>query len=97
MPDLSVLSTITVPPPGPRLVEFDPEALYVALDKRRRDLRISRRELLRQCGFGSPSLVTKLGQGHSIDARSLVVFLNWLGETDLKPYMRPAQHPEEKP
>ena len=96
MATLADLGKIPVPAARPRAVEFDPEALYVALDRRRRELRISRRELLRQCGLPTPSIITRLGQGHGLDSRSLVALLDWLGETDLKPYIRPAHLSEEE-
>lgn len=71
---------------------FDVEALYVALDKRRRQRNISARELLRQAGFGnSASIWTRIGHGQSLSADALVKLLAWLGETDLKPYMTEEQ------
>jgi hypothetical protein len=79
-------------PPGaePRTVRFDPEKLYVALDRRRRELRISRRELLRQVGERTPSSITRLGQGNNPSADLLARFLVWLGDTDLAPYLSPV-------
>jgi hypothetical protein len=80
---------ITTPPrhPEPRTVRLDPEKLYVAIDRRRRELRISRRELLRQIGEHTPSSITRLGQGYMPSADLLARFLVWLGDTDLAPYL----------
>lgn len=76
--------------PAPRTVRFDPEALYVAIDRRRRDLRISGREVLRQIGEYTPSALMRLGQGKQPSADLLVRLLHWLGETDLNPYIVPV-------
>lgn len=73
--------------PAPRRVHLDTEALYVAVDRRRRRLRISRREVLRQIGEKTPSALTRLGQGGQPSADLLVRLLDWLGETDLAPYV----------
>lgn len=77
-------------PPAPRVVRFDPEALYVAIDRRRRALRISNREVLRQIGEHTPSSLTRLGHGRQPSADLLVRLLHWLGETDLAPYIAPV-------
>lgn len=66
---------------------FDSEALYVALDKHRRELRISGRELLRQAGIHTPSTLTRLGRGDSLSADTLAALLVWLGKTDVAPYI----------
>lgn len=76
--------------PAPRAVRFDPEALYAAIDRRRRELRISGREVLRQIGEYTPSALTRLGQGRQPSADLLVRLLHWLGETDLSPYIAPV-------
>lgn len=73
---------------APRTVTLDTEALYVAIDRRRRELRITRREVLRQIGERTPSALTRLGQGGHPSADQLIRLLTWLGETDLKPYIR---------
>lgn len=73
--------------PAPRVVRFDPEALYAAVDRRRRELCISGREVLRQVGEYTPSALTRLGQGKQPSADLLVRLLHWLGETDLAPYI----------
>jgi hypothetical protein len=83
------------PPPAQlRTVRFDPEKLYVAVDRRRRELRISRREVLRQIGENTPSSLTRLGQGAHPSADLLCRFLVWLGDTDLAAYMSPVDADE---
>lgn len=80
------------PPQGaskPRPVRFDPEALYQAVDKRRRELRISHREVLRRVGLGGqPSVTTRLGHGLGINADNLVALLAFLETTDMGPFIR---------
>lgn len=80
-------SNLIAPPWQPRAVRFDPEKLYVALDRRRRELRISGRELCRQVGEHTPSSLTRLGQGRTPSADLLARFLVWLGDTDISPYV----------
>lgn len=66
---------------------FDVEALYVALDKRRRHRRLLWRDIAHAAGI-SASTFTRMGQGHAPSADNLVRALGWLGETDLKPYIK---------
>lgn len=73
--------------PEPRRARLDTEALYVAIDRRRRHLKLSNREVLRQVGEHSPSSLRRLGQGVVPSADQLVRWLHWLGETDLAPYI----------
>lgn len=80
----------SVPQPVARAVRLNVEALYVAVDRRRRELRISRREVLRQIGERTPATLNRLGQGTQPSADLLVRLLHWLGETDLKPYIAPT-------
>lgn len=80
--------------PGPRIVEFDPEALYQAVDKQRRMRRISMREVLRQIGERTPSTMTRLGQGHIVSADTLVRLMHWLGHDDISAFVRYV-HDEE--
>lgn len=82
------------PPPRPRTIRLDPEKLYTALDRRRRELRITQRELLRQVGERTPSSMTRIGQGTLPSADLLVRLLVWLGDTDVAPYLTPI---EEQP
>lgn len=77
----------TPQPPEPRAVALDVEALYVAVDRRRRQLRISRRDVLRQIGERTPSSLSRLGQGRHPSADLLVRLLYWLGDTDISPYV----------
>ncbi len=88
---MSAVEFAPAPPPQPRTVRFDPEKLYVALDRRRRELRISNRELLRQVGEHTPSSMTRLGQGHLPSTDLLARFLVWLGDTDIAPYLTPIE------
>lgn len=53
------------------MITFDPEALYVALDRRRRHDRMLWRDIAREAGV-SPSTLTRIGQGHAPDAQGLV-------------------------
>jgi hypothetical protein len=80
--------------PAPRVVRFDTEALYMVVDRRRRELRISNREVLRQIGEHTPSSLTRLGQGRQPSTDLLVRLLHWLGETDVAPYIAPVESGE---
>jgi transcriptional regulator with XRE-family HTH domain len=85
---------IPMPQTKPRTVRLDTEALYVAIDRRRRELRISQREVLRQVGERTPSSLNRLGQGKHPSADLLVRFLVWLGTTDVAPYLSPIDTEE---
>ena len=74
-------------PPRPRAVALDSEALYTAVDRKRRKLRISGREVCRQVGERGPSALTRLGQGKQPSADLLVRLLHWLGTTDVGPFL----------
>lgn len=74
--------------PAPRTAFFDVEAFYTALDRKRRKLQISKREVLRQAGITTPATMTRLGQGMCVSVETLIALLTWLGETDLAPYIR---------
>lgn len=78
------------PQPQPRTVQLDTEKLYQAIDRKRRALRISQREVLRQMGEHGPSALTRLGQGRHPSADLLIRMLTWLGTTDLAPFISPA-------
>jgi hypothetical protein len=69
--------------------QLDTEALYVALDRKRRLLRISGAEMLRQSGVGttSRSVWTRLAHGEKPSADNLVRFLVWLGQTDVQAFV----------
>lgn len=66
---------------------FDIDALYVALDRKRRAERISWRELMRQAGFVGSALTTRLSRGCQMNTDSLALLLAWLGDTDVRPYI----------
>lgn len=66
---------------------FDPDALYVALDRQRRTRRLTWRGVAAEAGV-SPSTLTRVGQFKRPDADGLVRLLAWLGTTDLAPYVR---------
>lgn len=69
-------------------VAFDPEALYVRLDATRRQRHIQWRDIAAEAEV-SASTFTRMGlHGKQPDATNLVKILTWLGETDLKPYIR---------
>lgn len=67
-------------------VRFDPDALYVALDRKRRTRRISWRGLCREAGC-APSTTTRLAHDQLPDVHNLARLLTWLGDTDLGPYI----------
>jgi hypothetical protein len=66
---------------------LDVEALYAAVDRRRRQRRISFREACGEAGIPSSATLTRLGRGSQVSADNLVRLLLWLGETDIKPYL----------
>jgi transcriptional regulator with XRE-family HTH domain len=86
-----------LPAPPQVRPRLDVEALYVALDRKRRQLRISGAEVLRQSGIGirSRSVWTRLAHGDGPSADNLVRFLVWLGETDVKPFVHQEPITEE--
>lgn len=80
---------------------LDPEALYVALDTRRRQLQresrtaISWRKVAAQAGV-APSAFSRLGILHgNLHANVLIKMLAWLGTTDLAPFVRDVPPPEK--
>lgn len=83
-------AALLTPEPQPRVVRFDPEKLYAAVDRRRRELRISKREVLRQVGEHTPSSLTRIGQGTHPSADLLCRLLVWLGDTDVSNYVSPV-------
>lgn len=84
------------PPPITTGARFNPEALYLALDKQRRARVISWRRVALECGAKNISVGPRLGRGVDVHADTLVRLLAWLGETDLKPYITTTET-EEKP
>lgn len=68
---------------------FDPDALYVALDRKRRQRRILWRQIAREAGV-SPSTLTRIGQGHQIYSDGLVKLMAWLGASDISQFAKRA-------
>jgi hypothetical protein len=75
---------------GPR---FNPEALYLALDKKRRADRTSWRQIARDLGMKNVQVGPRLGRGQDVHADTLVRLMGWLGETDLTPYITATAEP----
>lgn len=72
-------------PPIPR---FNCEALYLAMDRQRRDRRLSWRGVGREMGIpNQPSLMTRLGHDQPPGLNNLVLMLAWLNTSDLKPFI----------
>ena len=67
---------------------LDVEALYVALDKVRRERRLLWRTIAQESGV-SASTFSRMGLEHNApSAHGLVRMLVWLGETDITPYIK---------
>lgn len=66
---------------------LDPDALYVALDRQRRQRRIQWRQIAREAGV-SPSTLTRIGQGHMIYADALVRLMAWLGADSIAAFTK---------
>lgn len=77
-------------PPQPRTVQFDAGKLYAAVNQKRRELRISLREVLRQVGEKTPSSLTRIGQGAHPSADLLCRLLVWLGDTNISNFISPV-------
>jgi len=84
-----------MPPMTGRARVFDSDALYVALDRKRRTERITWRELQRRAGISSQSTATRLGQDKTLSADNLIRFLLWLGQTDIAPFVVNTSGPYE--
>lgn len=56
---------------------IDPESLYVAIDKKRRESRISLRKAADLIGISASSL-TRIGQGHRPDVDGFASIVKWL-------------------
>jgi transcriptional regulator with XRE-family HTH domain len=66
---------------------LDIDALYVALDARRRAERKTWRDVARECDL-SPSMFSRMGLDlRSPSAEHLCRLLLWLGDTDVKPFL----------
>lgn len=76
-----------IAPPAGQVWTFDAAALSAAVDLRRRELKISRREVIRQAGGGTPSTLTRLDDGRHISVDVFLRLLMWLGCTDAQPFI----------
>lgn len=65
---------------------LDSEALYQAMEHRRRELNISWHEVTRQAGMNAISASRRLREGHSLSADGLILLMRWLGTTDVTPF-----------
>jgi hypothetical protein len=73
-------------------LELDCEALYLAMDKQRRQRRLSWRAVGREMGIpNQPSLTTRLTYGKPPGVNNLIRMLTWLGTTNLAAFVRPAE------
>lgn len=71
-----------------RSIRFDVEALYVTLDAERRTRKLRWKDVGDQADV-SASTFTRMGLHHRCpDAENLAKILLWLGNTDLKPFIR---------
>lgn len=68
---------------------IDVAALHDALDGERKSRSVSWRELARLIGV-SPSLMTRMGQGHRPDLESFAAFVQWLGQPAEKFMVQPG-------
>jgi hypothetical protein len=67
------------------------EALYLALDQKRRREGLSWRDVVTVIGLAPAyPLGTHLGQGGGLAADTFLRLLLWLGETDIRPYVGEA-------
>lgn len=69
-------------------VRLNCAALYLAMDAQRRDRKISWRAVTREMGMKNPaSLIARLRHGSPPAVDNLVAMLEWLGTTDLQPFL----------
>jgi hypothetical protein len=70
-----------------KIAVFSVEALYVALDARRRREHLLWRDIAKQAGCAA-STFTRMGlYGQAPNAENLARMLLWLGNTDLAPFL----------
>jgi transcriptional regulator with XRE-family HTH domain len=74
---------------------LDTDALFVAVDRRRRKSGMLWRDVAAEAGLSSSTL-TRLGRGYSPSTDGLVRILTWLGHFDLTPYITQDQKPDEE-
>lgn len=67
---------------------FDVEALYAALDGKRRAERLHWRGVAQAAGISASTITRMSLDGKLPDVPNLTRLLLWLGDTDLKPYIR---------
>jgi transcriptional regulator with XRE-family HTH domain len=72
----------------------DVQALYAALDAKRKNADKSWRELAGDLKL-SPSTFTRMAQGHNPDVDSFATLLRWLGMS-ADPFMRPSASPAQQ-
>ncbi|MGC4886760.1 helix-turn-helix domain-containing protein [Micromonospora sp. DT227] len=82
--------------PDGRSWAFNPAALATAINDRRRELKISRREVVRRAGAGTPSTLTRLDEGRHISVDVFLRLLLWLGCTDIRPFLAATPAPAEE-
>lgn len=68
--------------PRRTVCQLDVEALYVRLDRQRRQQRISWRAISRDTGI-SISTFSRIAQGHAVESDALITLMVWLGLTDI--------------
>jgi transcriptional regulator with XRE-family HTH domain len=68
------------------VIRIDVEALYIALDSRRRAAHLRWRDIATEIGV-SASTFSRMAYGALPSVDNLARMLVWLGDTDLKPYL----------
>lgn len=68
-------------------MEFDVEAFYYALDRKRRERRTSWSKIAEEIEV-SPETVTRVGMGLPPSMKTFLRLMEWLGETDLMPFVK---------
>lgn len=71
---------------------FDVELLYAAIDKKRRDGRLTWRLVAAAAGITASTFSRMALDSRCPDVENLCRLLLWLGDTDLKPYLRDVTH-----
>lgn len=72
-------------------MQLDVEALYLALDRQRRQSRWTWSALARHLNV-VPNVLLRLQHGHVPSLSTLLLLLNWLTMTDLEPFLKPSEH-----
>lgn len=71
---------------------FDVESLFAVLDKRRRSERQTWRQVAAAVGCAASTFTRMALDSRCPDVENLCRLLLWLGDTDLKPYLRDVTH-----